>query len=231
MAESTVQHWDALWEQHKNEPVHDRQLLRIIELYRSMRGSLKGKRVLETGAGSGVDSITLAKMTGCKPHCVDYSKRSIAFLRKNFKAAKVTGHFIHADMRKMPIKDRTFDVVFSNGVLEHFKTENERIAIVKEQSRVLRPGGLLVIGVPETYSLYTIKKQIAIRRGTWFAGWETQFSKRELRALATKAKLKVVECRVYGNAPLSFPPLLQRITTMLHINRWLASDVVVYCTK
>jgi len=226
MPESTVQHWDKLWAQHKDEPVHDRELAHIINYY---KGSLKNKKVLETGAGSGGDSIALHQMTKCKNYCADYSAKSIAFLKKNFKKAGINdAQFIKADIRNIPVKDGTFDVIFSNGVLEHFR---DPIVIMKEQKRVLKKGGLLVIGVPETYSLYTIKKQIQIRRGTWFAGWETQYSAGDMRRMAKKAGLKIVAIKVYGNAPLRFPPWLKKICTALRVNRVLASDVVLYATK
>ena len=113
-------------------------------------------------------------------------------------------------------------------MLEHFR---DPIVIMKEQKRVLKKGGLLVIGVPETYSLYTIKKQIQIRQGTWFAGWETQYSAGQMRRMAKKVGLKVVAIKVYGNVPLRFPPWLKKMCTMLHVNRVLASDVVLYATK
>jgi ubiquinone/menaquinone biosynthesis C-methylase UbiE len=228
MVESTVQHWDALWEQHKDEPVHLRELERIIALTAARGADLRGKKVLEVGAGSAIDSIMLAKRTGCSAHCVDYSAKAIQFMKRNFRNAKLKGVFVKADIKRIPVNQGTYDVIFSNGVLEHFR---DPMPIIREQKRVLKRGGLLVIGVPETYSLYTIKKHWLMRRGAWFAGWETQYSARELRRLARAAGLTVIETRIYGNAPLSFPPWLQRTCTTLHLNRWLASDVVVYCTK
>lgn len=225
MAESTVRHWDALWVLHKAEPVHERSLKDMIRLYGR---SLKGKKVLEAGAGSAIDSIVFTKMTGCKPYCLDYSTKSIAFIKKNFKKNKLKGNYIKADIRKIPSKNNTFDIIFSHGVLEHFKEPQK---IIAEQKRILKKNGLLVIGVPETYSLYTIKKHIQMLFGTWFAGWETQYSKCQMRKMAEKEGLIVKEIIVYGNAPLWFPQWMKNVCNVLRLSRIIASDVVLYATK
>lgn len=227
--QSTVKHWDALWEQQHDEPVHIRQLKHIAQLYEQLTDqSLKGRQVLEAGAGSAVDSIALKKRSGCEIVCVDYSAKSIEVIKANFKRNRISGKAVKADIRKLPFADGTFDVIFSNGVLEHFK---DPLPIVKEQARVLKKNGLLVIGVPETYSLYTIKKHIQMRRGTWFAGWETEYSRGELRSLVERAKLKVIESKVYGNPPLWFPNWMKTLCLYSGLARVVASDVVVFCTK
>ncbi len=229
LLKSTVKHWDALWEQHKEEPVHEQELAHIIKLYKKHNGkTLKGTKVLETGAGSGTDSIAMAKMTKCSPYCVDYSSQSIDFMKRNFAKNKIKGTYVKADIKKIPFPDNTFDVIFSNGVLEHFR---EPIPIVQEQMRILRKGGILVFGVPETWTLYTVKKHMLMRKGQWFAGWETQYSKREITKMMKKAGLTVLDAKVYGAAPLSMPKFVQKTTTTLHLNSWMAADAVVYCTK
>ena len=52
---------------------------------------------------------------------------------------------INADIRKLPVADESFDVVFASHVLEHIR---EDIVAMQEIKRVLRPGGLAVIEVP-----------------------------------------------------------------------------------
>ena len=41
----------------------------------------------------------------------------------------------------MPYKDNTFDLTFSIGLLEHFDNYDE---VIKEQVRVLAPGGMFI---------------------------------------------------------------------------------------
>jgi SAM-dependent methyltransferase len=57
--------------------------------------------------------------------------------------------FYHHTLRKpLPWSDRTFDVVYCNHVAEHL-TPDEGLALVREFRRVLKPGGLCRMVVPD----------------------------------------------------------------------------------
>jgi len=62
---------------------------------------------------------------------------------------------------------------------------------------LLRPGGWLVVDVPQKWHYYTAAKQALIAAGRWFAGWETQYSPRELERLVAGQGFEVV--RTYGD--------------------------------
>jgi SAM-dependent methyltransferase len=50
-----------------------------------------------------------------------------------------------ADVRKLPFADGEFDAVVSNSTLDHFQSPAEIVVGLRELSRVLRPGGTLVL--------------------------------------------------------------------------------------
>jgi SAM-dependent methyltransferase len=50
-----------------------------------------------------------------------------------------------ADVRSLPFADCCFDAVFSGSTLDHFESEGEIAGALCELSRVLRPGGRLVL--------------------------------------------------------------------------------------
>ncbi len=52
------------------------------------------------------------------------------------------------DARRLPDRDRTFDVVYAMSVLEHIEGGEGDSAAAGEMVRVLKPGGLLVFSVP-----------------------------------------------------------------------------------
>jgi len=52
---------------------------------------------------------------------------------------------IGADVRQLPFADGVFDVIVSNSTLDHFQTEEELVASLRELRRVLRPGGELLL--------------------------------------------------------------------------------------
>jgi ubiquinone/menaquinone biosynthesis C-methylase UbiE len=70
---------------------------------------------------------------------------------KDLKAAK--GIVAKADARKIPFADNSFDIVYSLGVVEHFK---ETETSVREHVRVCKPGGTVIVVVPNRFTPYVI---------------------------------------------------------------------------
>jgi SAM-dependent methyltransferase len=50
-----------------------------------------------------------------------------------------------ADIRELPFEDGAFDAVVSNSTLDHFPSQTEITASLREINRVLRPGGALLV--------------------------------------------------------------------------------------
>lgn len=94
----------------------------------------EGSTVLELGMGPGVDLEILARtyeVTGS-----DYSQ---VFLDR-FRATHSDADLLLLDART-PETERSFDAVYSNKVLHHLTREELR-ASLREQARLLHPGGL-----------------------------------------------------------------------------------------
>jgi len=53
--------------------------------------------------------------------------------------------FLNADVRRMPLADESVDVVLSNSTLDHFDTEREIEQSLRELTRVLKPGGIMLV--------------------------------------------------------------------------------------
>jgi SAM-dependent methyltransferase len=53
--------------------------------------------------------------------------------------------FITADVRRLPFADKCMDIVLSNSTLDHFDTEIEIEDSLHELTRVLKPGGILLV--------------------------------------------------------------------------------------
>jgi SAM-dependent methyltransferase len=69
---------------------------------------------------------------------------------------QVRGHGINAfaldiEREPLPAEDAFFDIVIANQIVEHIK---EVFWVFAEISRVLKPGGLLIVGVPNLASLH-----------------------------------------------------------------------------
>lgn len=169
------------WRRHIEHHMFEKGPFYRLILDRIRRCPQRPARVLEVGCGSGIDSYALAARSGAVHDGLDASEASVRLARRLRTAFRSEVAFELGDACRMPYPDATFDVVFSQGLLEHFEDPRP---LIEEQVRVVRPGGSIVIDVPQRYSLYTVLKHRQMRRGTWRWGWEREYSAAEMRALA-----------------------------------------------
>lgn len=104
---------------------------------------LKGKDVLEVGCGMGTHASMLVR-AGARLTAIDLTERAIAVTRRRFEMFGLQGNIRRADAEQMPFADRSFDFVWSWGVIHH-SSQFERC--LSEVARVLRPGGRLMLMV------------------------------------------------------------------------------------
>jgi ubiquinone/menaquinone biosynthesis C-methylase UbiE len=192
MKESTKQNWDTFWEEKSNlDQVYANSDRIRRNLVRYM--DLQGKSILEVGAGTGRDSAYMLS-DGARLFLLDYSRNSLSLICKALPSMAGVNP-VGADAFRMPFADASFDVVFHQGLLEHFR-KPEAAALLRENIRVLKSGGLLIVDVPQRWHLYTIVKHFLIALNAWFAGWEREFSVRELKQLLSGMDMRFVHA--YG---------------------------------
>lgn len=105
-------------------------------------GIKKGSKFLEIGCGRG-DFLEAFNDMGLDCYGVDLSDHSI----KNGKGLKVT--CLDISTQRLPYEDSTFDVVYSKSLLEHL---NSPAHLMAETSRVLKPGGRVIMLTPDWVS-------------------------------------------------------------------------------
>jgi ubiquinone/menaquinone biosynthesis C-methylase UbiE len=123
---------------------------------------------------------------------LDYSEQSLRMIRLLSKDGSVK--MILGDARQCPFGNGTFDVVFHQGLLEHFPSPAR---LLGENHRILKKGGFLIVDVPQTFHLYTLMKHLLMSLGVWFGGWERQFTVGSLTRLLQKMGFHPVG--VYGD--------------------------------
>ena len=188
---STLEHWESYWRGHANlEETYSTGGRLVREILAD--GPVDGRYVMEVGAGSGRDILRLAE-AGAIAVVLDYSPASLQLVQRQSRASGVPVHLIRAAALALPFRDGVFQVVFHQGLLEHFR---DPMPLLRENARVIAAGGRAVVDVPQTFHLYTAMKQTMIAMNRWFAGWETQFTPGGLERRVREAGLEVH--RTYG---------------------------------
>jgi SAM-dependent methyltransferase len=142
---------------------------------------LQGKKVLEIGAGTGRDSFPLVEH-GAVVYQLDYAENSLRILKRLAEESNLPVSIVGGDTFRLPFRDGTFDIVFHQGLLEHFRKPVAE-QLLRENIRILKPEGLLLVDVPQRWHSYTVAKHLLIAVDKWFAGWERSFSIGELRSV------------------------------------------------
>ena len=113
-----------------------------------LRAVLEGKpsSALEAGSGPAIMSSFLA-MAGIETIAVDNDPGVLEVARESARRWGVQPTFVEHDILQLEQLGRTVDVVFSQGVLEHF--EDEQIRELTRQSLVIAPR--FVFSVPSKW--------------------------------------------------------------------------------
>lgn len=152
-----------------------RRRLEAIERYR------QGGKLLDVGCAAGF-LLDEARRRGWEPRGVEISRFASEYARQEQGLDVFTGPLEAAKFR-----DAEFDVVVLYFVLEHLR---HPLALLREICRILKPGGLLSVAVPNIAGLY-----FRLNKRDWMAERARhqshfyEFSPRTLRTILTAAGL------------------------------------------
>ncbi|HEX3302670.1 MAG TPA: methyltransferase domain-containing protein [Thermomicrobiales bacterium] len=124
--------------------------------------------LLDVACGAGGPALRLTRLTGCRVTGIDIHEQGIAQARDRaaldglgdwatFEVVDASG--------SLPFGDATFDVVTCIDAINHFP---DRLAVLREWRRVLKPGGRLLIADPITVTGPLTNQEIAIRSSIAF---------------------------------------------------------------
>ena len=185
--------WGNLWREEgtlSGNFFNHRVFLESYPLYCKYLGHpVPGSRFLEVGTGSGRHGLKFALdnpqmkvvMTDLLPVSAEKVKEKIAQLHLQNAEVEV------CDARVLAYPDASFDVVFSDAVIQYFP---DYAVAVKEMERVLKPGGMLILSVINWWNLpHLLDKKMLGVNYPW--GYEKSFTKKELRSIVEDAGLRI----------------------------------------
>ena len=117
---------------------------KLDNLFKGLLG--KGnKKILEIGCAKGKQLIYFSKEFGYEVCGIDYSEKGVALAKQNLKIAGVEGTILCEDIFQTSFKEKSFDIVYSMGLIEHFEDPAD---IIDTHIKLLKKGGTLIITIP-----------------------------------------------------------------------------------
>ena len=146
--------------------------------------------VLEVGFGSGRILTRLAGELDCSCVGVDIEDGAFESLSFFSRQQGATVEAIKGSGFALPFKDDSFDVVYSEGVIEHFPIDQSQ-EMIREQARVCRRGGLVIVSAPNKFAIFhSLTKLLLGKRFLFYP--EASLSVFELSRLMSRAGLSPV---------------------------------------
>ncbi len=117
----------------------------------------RGKRVLEIGLGQGADSEQLIQRGACWSG-IDLTEESVKRVRKRFEIRNHSfDQLVQGSALEMPFEDKSFDAIYSHGVLHHIPDIQRAQSEIR---RVLRDDGRLIVML---YARNSLNYHVAIK--------------------------------------------------------------------
>jgi len=184
-----------------NERAHRDLLARLLLLAVETARGAGGGRLLEVGCGEGW-LLAAAKRAGYDPHGLDFSDAGLRRHNPELLGAATFGDAFEG-LEELIAADEAFDVVAMEHVLEHVLDPE---GLLKRLPRVLAPGGVVAITVPNDYSPLQLAARAsgAIDRDFWLAPPQhlNYFDARSLTALLERLNFEV--CLAYASFPIDW---------------------------
>jgi SAM-dependent methyltransferase len=187
-----MSYWKEIW--RGMESIDLKKSTYMFRYYHDLLGrcDFKGKRVLEVGCGTGVNTILMG-LGGAKITLMDYERSALNVSKKILDGLSLDAEFVCGDVFDYGVENE-FDIVHSEGVVEHFLGER-RQRIIDIHTNALVSGGKCVIIVPNSCSIpYRIGKFLAEGSGTWIHGKEYPYTRKELVYRMKRSGLRIEKC-------------------------------------
>ena len=150
----------------------------------------KDSLVLEIGFGSGRILTKIARELNCRCVGVDIPDHAFPTIAFYCRQEGVQVDALKGDGFALPFKDGSFEVVYSEGVIEHFPVERS-LQMLKEHVRVCQPGGIVIVSVPNKFALvHSLTKRLLGPRFLFYP--EASYSNRQLSRFRKQAGLSPI---------------------------------------
>lgn len=103
------------------------------------------KKILEIGCAKAKKLIYFAKEFYYDIYGIDYSENGVDSAIENLRRAGVKGTILYEDIFETSLEENSFDIVYSMGLIEHFKDPTD---IIDAHIKLVKKGGIVIITIP-----------------------------------------------------------------------------------
>jgi SAM-dependent methyltransferase len=175
-----------------------------------------------------VFAARLARILGATPYGIEFTNSGanvnrLFFQKLGYPAENVIqGDFF--DDKLIANHLGKFDVVMSNGFVEHFGNPHD---VVARHLSLLKPGGILIVAIPNlrgAFSLY----------GRWTVPGYKRIHNLDLmkfdqfKAANTHAGLETLECKYCGTLHINVDPIPTKGLGKLILKMWMMFEAVIH---
>jgi len=156
ISQKDISQWDSIWKKQGllravvdcGRRIYSRFFLAILRKIVTNKSD-----IVELGCGT---SSTILQLHQCVNSITGIDLSTEALVLSELNAGKIgvkNFKLLQGDCRKLKIKDEIFDLVWSQGLLEHFARPEEAL---QEHIRICKNNGNVVISVPARYSFFYV---------------------------------------------------------------------------
>ncbi len=208
-----------------------------------------GGRILEAGCGPAILTQTLETLGYCAIG-VDLVEQNLQAGQHRLQTVQTPVRLVAGNLTQLPFASGSFDAIVSLGVLEYVMPIRTAL---NELHRLLRPGGQMIVSLPNRQSLYrlwekhvywpisqTIKQIKRPKKNTYtrllFAAHElpglfenTGFQIEQCQAFAAQTVLQPVSS-LLGGFSLRLADYLEPRMETPYWGKWLGSEILIAAT-
>jgi len=186
---------------------------RIALIFDQVLGSLDlhGKKLLDAGSGTGWFS-KVACGRGADVYSLDIGLNLLKIVGQKCDSQRIAGSVL-----QIPFAQNTFDCIVNTEVIEHTLAPMD---VIPELYRVLRPGGVLVLTVPNRVWYFSVVIANALKLRP-YEGLENWVHWRPLRKRFEECGFRIEEIRGFHIVPFVSPRLYRFVDLCDRFGTWL----------